>query len=104
MRRGLSSPPKQASATKTQVPRKHRREISDPTLEKTLQPHLRFPASGSAMGDAGLGCEPLHASVGSGQVELAAGTVRGISSACGTCSTSGSEACDPAGGAGGQYP
>ena len=86
------------------MPRKHREEISDPTLEKTLQPHLRFPASGSAMGDAGLGCEPLHASVGSGQVELAAGTVRGISSACGTCSTSGSEACDPAGGAGGQYP
>ena len=56
------------------------------------------------MGDAGLGCEPLHASVGSGQVELAAGTVRGISSACGTCSTSGSEACNPGGEAGGQDP
>ena len=62
---GLIFPQKQASTKeKTRVPRKHRREISDPTLEKTLQPHLRFPASGSAMGDAGLGCEPLHAAVG----------------------------------------
>jgi hypothetical protein len=35
-----------------QLPRKHRREISYPTPEKTMQPHLCTAA------DAGLGCEP----------------------------------------------
>ena len=57
-RRGLSFPQKPASAKKMQLPQKDRREISCPTPEKAMLPHIQFPPSGSTTADAALGCEP----------------------------------------------
>ena len=91
MWRGLSFPQKPASSNNRNcLDNAGEKSPTYPTLKQQLQTHLQFPPSASAMGDAGLGCEPLHAVQQCEEelVEPAAG--RGISLASGTCSTSGS--------------